>query len=256
MEGLIDLKKRKALVVGAGSPAGAAVAIGLAEAGATVAVASASIDGDEVMATRRARRQIEGMGRKTVEYAFDVTLGQNVQVSTRQVAKELGGLHILVYAVDQPLYKPLEKITDAEYSRVLNYNLNGAFYACRAAVKEMQTAGWGRIVLLSSGLGDRGLAGATAYAIARHGITGLVQSLAQEVANQNIRVNAVAPMWMTTTPGAGPNDDTNKLVRFIPMRRLGTPEEVAPLAVYLCSEANDYITGQVLNVDGGVMKHL
>jgi NAD(P)-dependent dehydrogenase (short-subunit alcohol dehydrogenase family) len=256
MEGPFDLTGRKALVLGAGSPVGGAIAIGLAEAGADVAVASSSIEGAEVMAVRRVRRQIEALGRRTAEYAFDVTLGQNVQVSTRQVAKEMGGLHILVYAVDQLVVKPIEKTTDADWSRILAVNLSGAFYACRAAVREMTTAGWGRIVLVSSGLGERGMAGAVAYAAARHGVTGITQSLAQEVAAAGIRVNAIAPMWLETTPGVGPNTEENLLVRYIPMRRLGRPEEIAPLAVYLASDAADYISGQVFNVDGGVMKHL
>ena len=256
MEPVFGLSSRKALVLGAGTPVGAAIAVALAEAGADVAVASASIEGAEVMAARRVRRQIEALGRRSAEYAFDVTLGQNVQVSTRQVAKELGGLDILVYAVDHWLTAPIEKTSDAEWMRVLNLNLSGAFYACRAAVREMAAAGWGRIILVGSGLGSRGMAQAVAYAAARHGLNGVVEALAQEVAAAGIRVNGIAPMWLETTPGAGPNSEENLLVRYIPMRRLGRPDELAPLAVYLASDASDYVTGQVFNVDGGVMKHL
>ncbi len=251
-----DLSGRKALVIGAGNPVGASIALALAEAGVDVAVAAASLDGAEVMAVRRTRRGVEALGRRTAEYAFDVTLGQNVQVSTRQVSKEMGGLEIMVYAVDQPFTKPAEKTTDAEWQRVLNFNLSGAFYACRAAVREMSAVGWGRIILVSSGLGERGMAGAVAYSAARHGVTGIVRALAQEVATLGIRVNAIAPMWLESTPGAGPNNEENLLVRYIPMRRLGRPDEIAPLAVYLASDAADYISGQVFNVDGGVMKHL
>lgn len=256
MAGPFDLSGRAALVLGAGTPVGGAIAVALAEAGADVAVAAASIEGNEVMAVRRVRRRIEELGRRTAEYAFDVTLGQNVQVSTRQVAKEMGRLDILVYAVDQLVIKPIEKTSDADWARILAVNLSGAFYACRAAVREMLPSGWGRILLVSSGLGERGMAGATAYAAARHGVAGLVQALSQEVAAAGIRVNAIAPMWLESTPGAGPNTDENLLVRYIPMRRLGRPDEAAPLAVYLASDSADYLTGQVFNVDGGVMKHL
>lgn len=253
---MFDLTGRSALVIGAGTPVGAVIATALAEAGAAVAVASASLDGDEVMAVRRVRRQVGELGGKTVEHAFDVTIGQNVQVGMRQVAKELGGLHILVYAVDDFVTKPIDKTTDADWSRLLATNLSGAFYACRAAVREMMSARWGRIILVSSGLADRGMAGAVAYAAARHGVTGIIQSLAQELAPHNIRINGVAPMWLETTAGVGANSAENLLVRYIPMRRLGRPDEVAPLAVYLAAEESDFITGQVFNVDGGVMKHL
>ncbi len=256
MNGPFDLSGRKALVIGAGQPVGAAIAAGLAEAGADVAVAAAELSGTEVMAVRRIRRRIEALGRRTAEYAFDVTLGQNVQVSTRQVAKELGGLHILVYAVDHWLVRPIERTSDAEWARVLAANLSGAFYACRAAVREMAGGGWGRIILVGSGLGERGMAGAVAYSAARHGLVGIVRALALEVARHGIRVNGIAPMWLETTPGVGPADEANPLVRYIPARRLGRPEEVVPLAVYLASEAADYVTGQVFHVDGGVMKHL
>ncbi|MGH2587821.1 MAG: SDR family NAD(P)-dependent oxidoreductase [Dehalococcoidia bacterium] len=250
------LDSKKALVLGAGSAIGQAIAVGLAEAGADVAVASASLDGEEVMACRRARRAVEALGRRSVEYAFDVTLGQNVQVSTRQVSKEMGGLDVLVYAVSAPLDRPAEKITDAEWTRTLATNLSGAFFACRAAVREMAAAGSGRIVLVTSNLGERGLSGAAATVAAQHGVVGLTRALAVEFAGRGVRVNAIAAGWLEGAPGAGEPSEENLLVRFIPMRRLGKPAELAPLAVYLASDTADYLTGQVFHVDGGVSQHL
>ena len=243
-------------MLGAGSPAGRAIAVALAGAGADVAVASSSIDGEEVMACRRTRRAVEALGRRSTEYAFDVTLGQNVQVSTRQVAKEMGGLNILVYAVTTVLSRPADKITDAEWTRYLAVNLNGAFFACRAAAREMLAAGAGRILLLTSTLGERGLSEAAAVVTAHHGLVGLARALAVEFASRGVRVNAIAAGWLEGAPGAGSNNAENLLVRFIPMRRLGAPDELGPLAVYLASDAADYITGQVLHVDGGVSQHL
>ena len=250
------LDGKKALVLGAGSPAGRAIAVALAGAGADVAVAASSVEGEEVMACRRTRRAVEALGRRSAEYAFDVTLGQNVQVSTRQVAKEMGGLNILVWAVSAPLSRPTEKITDAEWTRTLTVNLSGAFFACRAAAREMLPAGTGRILLLTSNLGDRGLKGAAAVVTAHHGLVGLTRALAVEFADRGVRVNAIAAGWLEGTPGAGANTSENLLVRYIPMRRLGTPDELGGLAVYLASDAADYITGQVLRVDGGVAQHL
>ena len=251
-----NLQGKKALVLGAGSPAGRAIAVALAGAGADVAVAASSIDGEEVMACRRTRRAVEALGRRSAEYAFDVTLGQNVQVSTRQVSKEMGGLDILVYAVASALHRPAEKITDAEWTRSLAVNLSGAFFACRAAAREMLATGGGRILLVTSNLGDRGLSGAAMLVTAHHGLIGLARSLAIEFADRGVRVNAIAAGWLEGMPGAGEPTEENLLVRYIPMRRLGSPDELGGLAVYLASDAADYITGQVLHVDGGVSQHL
>lgn len=208
------------------------------------------------MACRRTRRAVVAEGRRSAEYAFDVTLGQNVQVSTRQVAKELGGLDIMVYAVSTALDRPAEKITDAEWSKSLAINLSGAFYACRAAAREMLGQAWGRIILVSSALGERGMANAAMLAAAHHGLIGLTRSLAVEWADRGVRVNAIAAGWLEGTPGTGDASDDNRLVRYIPMRRLGSGDDLGGLAVYLASDAADYITGQALHVDGGVAQHL
>jgi len=178
-------------VLGAGTAAGRAAALALARAGADVAVAAGSLDGDEVMAVRRVRRAVEAAGRRAAEFAFDLTLGQNVRVSTRQVAKEMGGLDVLVYAADAYLRRPAEKTSDAEWTRVLGVNLSGAFYACRAALGEMAARG-GCIVLLSSVLAERGEAESAAYCAAKAGIGGLVRALALECADRRIAVNALA----------------------------------------------------------------
>lgn len=185
----LPLTGRRALVLGAGSPEGRAVAVALAEAGADVAVATASLDGNEVMACRRTRRAVEAAGRRSAEYAFDVTLGQNVQVSTRQVSKDLGGLDTLVWAVAVPTGGPADKLSDAEWSRALAVNLSGAFFACRAVLREMLPAGHGSILLLA------GAAGPTPsdlpLTVARHGLTGLARALAVEYGDRGVRAFAL-----------------------------------------------------------------
>ncbi len=190
-ESTLSLEGKRALVLGAGTAAGRAAAIALAQAGAEVAVAAGSLDGDEVMAVRRVRRAVEAAGRRSAEYAFDLTLGQNVRVSTRQVAKEMAGLDLMIYAADAELRRPAEKTSDAEWTRVLNINLSGAFYACRAALGEMHERG-GSIILLTSALAERGAAESAAYCAAKAGIVGLVRALAVETAERRIAVNAVA----------------------------------------------------------------
>ena len=230
-----QLTGRKALVLGAGTPAGRAIAVALAAAGADVAVASSSLDGEEVMACRRTRRAVEAAGRRSAEYAFDVTLGQNVQVSTRQVAKEMGGLDILVYAVQGAPERPAEKITDAEWTRALAVNLSGAFFACRAALREMLGAGGGRIILVAGDLAGAG-AGAAMLLPARHGLIGLARALAAEYADRGIRINAIAIGEREGEAGG----DTG-----------GHPTELGPLAVYLASGAPDGVSGQALSVTSG-----
>jgi NAD(P)-dependent dehydrogenase (short-subunit alcohol dehydrogenase family) len=225
------LDGKRSLVIGAGSAAGTAIAVALAQAGADVAVAAGSLDGMEVMAVRRVKRRIEELGRRSFDSAFDVTLGQNVQVSTRQVAKELGGLEIMVYAVDHPFAKPIEKTTDAEWQRVINYNLAGAFFACRAAVREMQQSG-GCIILVG---GTSPETGASAYTAARFGLAGITRALAMETREHGIRINSIIPSW------SGPGPDLADLPE-------GAPRNPASLAVYLASEAAT-VTGQVFCTD-------
>ena len=234
----VSLDGKNALVLGAGTPAGRRIAVALAEAGTDVAVASSSLDGEEVMACRRTRRAVEGVGRRSVEYAFDVTLGQNVQVSTRQVAKEMGGLDILVWAVHAPLAAPLEKITDAQWSRSLAMNLTGAFFACRAAVREMLPRGWGRVLLVISGplepWGEH-----AAVRTAQLGLIGLARVLAEEFGARGITTHALgvdAPAAVIGEPAELPPDQ---------------PRELGAVAAYLCSTESDMTNGRLLLAGSG-----
>lgn len=260
-----DLSGRKALVMGAGWSVGREIALALAEAGADVAVTSATPDAEEALAVKNLAKQIGGMGRQAIAESVDMSIGTNVQVAIRQVVKELGSIDILVTAPDLYLGKPADKITDAEWSRVLNLNLSGTFFACRGVGKEMlsrelpldRALNRGRIICVASALGERGLANSAAYCAAKAGVQNLVRALAQEWAADQITVNCIAPAWLEDTPGLGdPTPDVNQLVRYIPMRRPGTASEVAPMALWLASDAAGYVTGQTFAVDGGLLCHL
>ncbi len=253
-----DLTGKKALVIGAGAPAGRAIALALGEAGADVVVSSISNDGDEIMRARRVQQELTKMGRASSTVATDVTLGTGVQVMVRQVAKDLGGIDVLVNAPDLFLGKPADATTDIEWNKVLQVNLSGTFHACRAVGKEMlkQERG-GRIINVTSVLGERGLANAAAYCAAQAGVFNLTRALAQEWGPHKITVNAMAQGWMEYSPAIGnPDPAANQTVRFVPMKRAGAADETGALAVYLASDSCGYITGQVLFVDGGLTTHL
>ncbi len=252
-----DLTGKSALIVGAGSASGRAIALALAEAGADIALSSVTQGGDEVMAMRRLSREIAARGRKSLAQAVDATLGTGVQVMVRQVAKKLGGIDILVTCPDFFLGKPADKVSDGEWSRVLNVNLSSVFFACRAAGREMLKKGSGRIINVASGLGERGLANSAAYCAAKAGVINLTRALAQEWGPHGITVNGIGPAWMEDSPALGdPNPEVNRLIRFIPMKRPGRADELGLLAVYLASDASGYVTGQTFFVDGGLLCHL
>ena len=262
-----DLSGKRALVVGAASGVGRAIALALAEAGAELALATVTTAAEETLALRKTARAVRDMGRTAIERSVDASSGQGAQVMVRQVAKELGGIDVLVTAPDLFVGKPVTKVSDAEWARVIGQNLSATFFACRAVGKEMLREGTrnqesgirtsGRVINVASVMGERGLPNASAYCAAQAGILNLSRALAQEWAAQGITVNAIAVGWLEDSPALGdPTPDANQTVRFIPMKRPGRADEVAPLAVYLASDASGYVTGQVFFVDGGLTVHL
>jgi NAD(P)-dependent dehydrogenase (short-subunit alcohol dehydrogenase family) len=260
-----DYSGRTVLVMGAGWGVGREIALAFAEAGADVAVTTATSDAEEALGVKKLSQQIGAMGRKTVAESIDMSIGTNVQVAVRQVVKEMGAIDVLVTAPDLYLGKPADRITDAEWSKVLSLNLGGVFFACRGVGKEMlsrelpagRESNRGRIICVASALGERGLANSAAYCAAKAGVHNLVRALAQEWGPNQITVNCIAPAWLEDTPGLGdPTPEVNQLVRYIPMRRPGTASEVAPMALWLASDAAGYVTGQTFAVDGGLLCHL
>ncbi len=253
-----DLRGKRALVIGAGAPAGRAIALALGEAGADVTVSSVTTDGEEVMRARHVQQELAKMGRKATTVATDVTLGQGVQVMVRQVAKDMDGIDVLVNAPDLFLGKPADATTDIDFNRVMQVNLAGTFHACRAVGKEMlkQDRG-GRIINVASVLGERAIANAAAYCAAQAGILNLTRALATEWGPKGITVNAIAQGWMEHSAAIGnPDPAANQTVRFVPMKRAGKADELGALAVYLASDASGYVSGQVMFVDGGLSTHL
>ena len=243
-----DLEDRRVLVYGAEHPAAGEVVRALREAGAMVAVTSAGTDGDALFKMKR----IAAGGPAE---AVDLANGKNVQVATRKLAKQLGGLDAAIAAPAAYFAAPLRKTGDAELDAIVAGNLSAAYHAFRSAARELDEGG--RLIALLAAPAVRGLANLSAYSAAQAGIIGLVRSLSQELAPRGITANAIVTGWTAATPGRGEDDPgANVLLRYIPARRFGHPEDIAPLAVYLASTSSGYITGQSIQVDGGALKHL
>lgn len=257
-----DLSGKRALVVGAAAGTGRAIALALAEAGADVALCTSTPAAEEALALRKVAREVRDLGRNAIEQSTDVSSGQGAQVMVHQVAKDLGGVDVVVNAPDLFVAKPATRTTDADWTKIIASNLSATFFVCRAAGKEMlkqelKNRARGRIVNVASVLGERGLPNAAAYSAAQAGILNLTRSLAQEWAAEGITVNAIARGWMEDSPALGDaSPDANQTVRFIPMKRPGRADEVSVLALYLASDASGYVTGQIMFVDGGLTVHL
>lgn len=257
-----DLAGKRALVVGAASGVGREIAVALAEAGADLALCTTTTDGSEAVALRKTAREVRELGRSAMEQSIDASLGTGAQVMVKQVSKELGRIDVLVNAPNLYLGKPATRVSDAEWAKVIGQNLSATFFACRAVGREMlkgeiEGRTRGRIINVASVLGERGMANASAYCAAQGGILNLTRALAQEWAAQGITVNAIAQGWLEDSPALSGGDEmSDKTVRFIPMKRTGKTAEVAPLALYLASDASGYVTGQTLFVDGGLTVHL
>ena len=253
-----DLTGKKAMVIGAETPAGGALARAYAQAGADVALCALTAD-EAVMRARAVKRDIEAMGRKATEYVMDVMLGKNVQVTTRQVAKEMGGLDIVASAPDLFVAKPIEKTTDMELARVMQVNFSSQFFIVRTAAEEFRRDHRpGRITLVTSVLGERSMIDTAAYASAHGAVYNLVRAAGHELASENITLNAISLGWMDYMDDRidRSDEDGQRALRFPMLRRAGRAEEIGPTAVWLASEfGSAFITGQIIPVDGGLLQH-
>ncbi len=185
--GSLPLGGRRGLVIGVETAAGSAIASALGEAGADLGLATMRAD-EGVLVARRLQRQLRERGRQASTYAFDVTLGQNVKVSTRQVTKELGGLDFVVSAPDLPFESPLERLTDSDLAHVMTVNFYAHVFAVRAAIDEFRRPGRGHVLLVVRRADGEGSA---AYEAAQAAALSLVSSLSEELRPRTVAVNAL-----------------------------------------------------------------
>lgn len=244
-----ELDDQVAVVTGASRGIGRAVARRLASSGAAVAVnyRTDAAGADETV------RLITEAGGQAWPAPFDVGDGEAASAGIAAVVDRRGRLDILVNNAGLAVDALVLRLKEADWERVLRTNLTGAFLCCRAALRPMVRARYGRVVNLTSVVGEMGNAGQAAYAAAKAGVIGLTKSLAREVAARGVTVNAVAPGFVETEMTRALTEQQRTVyTSLIPVGRMGTTEEVATAVAFLASPAAAYVTGHVLDVNGGL----
>ena len=243
------LEGRVALVTGGSRGIGRAICEALARRGATVVV-------NYTAREDAARETATACGPKAVVSRFDVAKSDEVNEAIKAIGKEQGGLDILVNNAGVAINGLVMRFKDEQWERSLDVNLRGCFNTTRAAsMLLLKAKERGRIVNLTSVVGESGNGGQVAYASSKAGIIGMTKSLAQELASRGVTVNAVSPGFIETDMTAEhlPEAARAKLLEKIPLARIGTATEVADCVAFLCGPEAAYITGQVMRVNGGLL---
>jgi 3-oxoacyl-[acyl-carrier protein] reductase len=246
----MKLEGRTALVTGGSRGIGRAVALGLAQEGADIAVNYVSNEG----AARDVVENVKKMGRRATLAQADVGDYPDVFRMAQDVLREFGHLDILVNNAGINSDKTFGKMDHASWRKVLGINLDGVFNCTKVFIDQMLKQSYGRVVNMTSVIGQIGNFGQANYAASKAGVAAFTKSLAKELAGKGVTVNAIAPGFIETEMvQAIPERVRNKLLEQIPLKRFGTPEEVARAVVYLVSSDGDYITGAELSINGGLL---
>ena len=247
-ESVLEVNGKIALVTGGAQGIGKAIALLLAQKGSDVIVSDVNLEKAEETA-----REIETLSRRSMAVRANVAVFDEVEKMVQTLIERFGRIDILVNNAGIARDKLLLRMTEEDWDAVLDINLKGTFNCTKTVIRHMSKQRSGRIVNIASVVGEMGNAGQANYSASKAGVIGFTKTIAREFASRGITVNAIAPGYIVTPmTDALPEKAKEELKRMIPMERLGQPEDVAQAVLFLVSEASSYITGQVLNVNGGI----
>jgi 3-oxoacyl-[acyl-carrier protein] reductase len=239
---------RSALVTGASRGIGRATSLALCRAGFDVVVASPQAEKNEDLAA-----EIRACNAKAMLVNLDVSSLDSIKQAFDRVRKELGRIDVLVNNAGITRDGLAMRMKPDDWNLVIQVNLTGAFHCIQQVLPGMMRERWGRIVNIASVVGEMGTAGQANYAASKAGLIGLTKSIAQEMGSRGITVNAVAPGYIETDMTSGLSQELkDKMLANIPLRRIGRPEDIAAAVKFLASEDAAYITGAVIDVNGGI----
>ena len=242
-----DLSGKRVLVTGANTGIGQAIAVAIAEAGADVALAGRTEPAETLRLIREA-------GRTAVNVSADLSSIQPIERVLAETVSGLGGIDILVNNAGIIRRNNLEDFTEEDWDAVIDTNLKSLFFLSQSAARHMMAQGAGKIINIASLLSFQGGIRVPSYAAAKSGVAGVTKAMANELAPHGVQVNAIAPRYIATNQTAALQADETRnrqILERIPAGRWGRPADIAGAAVFLASTSSDYVTGQVLAVDGG-----
>ncbi|MBM4338543.1 MAG: 3-oxoacyl-[acyl-carrier-protein] reductase [Deltaproteobacteria bacterium] len=244
----MELLGKVALVTGGAQGIGKAIALLLAKNGADVAISDINLEKAQETAN-----EIQGMGQRSLALKANVADLKEVEQMVEAIVQQLGRIDILVNNAGITRDRLILRMTEEDWDAVLNVNLKGTFNCTKAAIRYMSKQKSGKVVSIASVTGEMGNAGQANYGASKAGVIGFTKTIAREFAARGINVNAIAPGYIQTAmTDAVPDKAKEMLKQMIPMERLGQPEDVAEAVLFLVTERSSYITGQVLNVNGGI----
>jgi len=245
----MNISGRVALVTGASQGIGRSCALKLASAGATVALAARNQEKLNELV-----REITGAGGKAAAFTLDVSDEAQIKSACEAAITQFGKIDILVNNAGITRDQLVIRMKRSDWDAVLSTNLTSAYLCIQQVIGSMLKQRWGRIINIASVFGQMGQAGQANYAASKAGLIGLTMAIAREVGSRTITCNAVAPGFIETAMTTGLGDEFRQnAVKQIPLGRVGSPEDVANAVAYLASEEASYITGHVLNVNGGLL---